>query len=563
MRKQVNKHVSKAIGMELNVGRIDLRFPLNLLVRDVDIVQHPDTLLMLGSLNVRVQLMPLFKGQIDVNKLELDDVKINSANLIDGIKIQGELGRFYLQSHGINLSKEQALVNQLELSDTNIKLILNDTTTTEKVDTTSTKVNWVFDITSVNLKNISFEMETPADSMTLATRLESLDIKDVNIDLRNESYGLRNLLLDNTSFKMNIGASEPTAGFDPTHLSLNNINLEIDSALYHGRDIKAIIKECSMYERSGLSITSLTTRVFSDSTLIQVPYFKLLTPHSSINLTAQTYWELINIPTTGRLGARLDAQIGKQDVLLFAGNLSERFKEEYPFRPLIIQAGTDGNLKQMQISRIRVDLPGALSIDGGGELYNRTVSLTRSANIDLQMKTQNLGFLTTLADLQPGDPLVIPDSMFMDVKLGMEGPQLDANLLLREGIGSLVLQAGLNLTTEDYKANLKINNLQVDNFLPKDSIYGVTASFDVAGKGLNPVLPKSTATLNASIDKLQYTKFDISGITLNANIKNSIAHAKIVSDNSLLKMKADAEYNLASSVPDGKVDLDVTYVNLC
>ena len=72
MRKQVNKHVSKAIGMELNVGRIDLRFPLNLLVRDVDIVQHPDTLLMLGSLNVRVQLMPLFKGQIDVNKLELD-----------------------------------------------------------------------------------------------------------------------------------------------------------------------------------------------------------------------------------------------------------------------------------------------------------------------------------------------------------------------------------------------------------------------------------------------------------------------------------------------------------
>ena len=112
MRKQVNKHVSKAIGMELNVGRIDLRFPLNLLVRDVDIVQHPDTLLMLGSLNVRVQLMPLFKGQIDVNKLELDDVKINSANLIDGIKIQGELGRFYLQSHGINLSKEQALVNQ-------------------------------------------------------------------------------------------------------------------------------------------------------------------------------------------------------------------------------------------------------------------------------------------------------------------------------------------------------------------------------------------------------------------------------------------------------------------
>ena len=562
LRKVVNKEVSKAIGMDLNVGRIDLRFPLNLLVRDVDVVQHSDTLLTLGSLNVRVQLMPLFKGQIDVDKVALDDVKVNSANLIDGMKIQGELGHFFLKSHGINLSKEEALVNLVELSDTRIKLTLNDTTTTEKVDTTSTKVNWKFDITSVNLKDVAFEMDTPVDTTTMSARLDILNINDVSVDLGNESYGLRKLLLDNGSFKMNTGTAKPSVGFDPSHLALNQIKIDIDSVLYHGHDIKAVINECSMYERSGLTISSMTTRVFSDSTLIKVPYFNLLTPHSQINFSAQTYWELINIPTDGHLSARFDAQIGKQDVLLFAGDMPDKFKEAYPFRPLIIQAGTEGNLKQMQISRIRVDLPGAFSINGGGELYNLTDSLKRSANVDLQMQTQNLGFLTTLADMQPGDPLVIPDNMFMDMRLTMEGPQLDANMLLREGVGSLILQAGLNLTSEEYKANLQINDFQVDNFLPKDSIYGVTAKFDVTGKGLNPVLPKSTANLNASIDKLQYTKFNISGITLDATIKNAIAQANIISDNSLLKMKAEAEYNLASSVPQGKADLNVAYVNL-
>lgn len=84
-----------------------------------------------------------------------------------------------------------------------------------------------------------------------------------------------------------------------------------------------------MYERSGLSVTSLTGRLFADSTVIRIPSLKLLTPHSEMNLTAQTYWELINIPTTGRLTARFNARIGKQDVLLcrwlagsFQGSLS-------------------------------------------------------------------------------------------------------------------------------------------------------------------------------------------------------------------------------------------------
>lgn len=43
--------------------------------------------------------------------------------------------------------------------------------------------------------------------------------------------------------------------------------------------------------------------------------------------------------------------------MLFAGGLPEAFKEAYPFRPLVVQAGTEGNLKSMQISRFKVNLP--------------------------------------------------------------------------------------------------------------------------------------------------------------------------------------------------------------
>lgn len=558
LRKQATAYASQATGMQINVGRIDLRFPLNLLVRDVEVIQVPDTLLTLASLNVHVQAMPLFKGKIEVDDITIQRVAVNSANLIEGMQIRGVLGRFFLESHGVDLGNELAVINRAELSDTHIGLILTDTTTTEKPDTASAPVNWKVNLHALNLKNVSFSMQLPADSMRMATHVGEATVNDVSADLKQQFYGLRSFLLTGTSVNYDTGNALPAEGFDPSHIALRDIRIGIDSVLYQGRNMNAVIREFSMNERSGLSITSLTGRVFADSTLIRVPYFRLLTPHSEMNLTAQTYWELVNIPTTGRLTARFNALIGKQDVLLFAGGLPDAFKDAYPFRPLVVQAGTEGNLKSMQISRFKIDLPGAFSLDGGGELYNLMDSVTRSAAIDLKMRTGNLNFLTALADMKPGAPLVIPDSMLLDARLGMEGPEYDARLQLKEKEGRLNLTANLNTNIEVYSADLKIEDLQVNHFLPHDSIYELTTSLSARGRGFDFTSYRSVATVNASIDKLHYADYKISGIELSGAVKNAVATAQLTSDNTLLKMKADAEYHLAHRYPDGKVELDVT-----
>ena len=556
LRKQATAYASQVTGMQINVGRIDLRFPLNLLVRDVEVIQVPDTLLTLASLNVHVQAMPLFKGKIEVDDITIQRVAVNSANLIEGMQIRGVLGRFFLESHGVDLGNELAVINRAELSDTHIGLILTDTTTTEKPDTASAPVNWKVNLHALNLKNVSFSMQLPADSMRMAAHVGEATVNDVSADLKQQFYGLRSFLLTGASVNYDTGNALPAEGFDPSHIALRDIRIGIDSVLYQGRNMNAVIREFSMNERSGLSVTSLTGRVFADSTLIRVPYFRLLTPHSEMNLTAQTYWELVNIPTTGRLTARFNALIGKQDVLLFAGELPDAFKDAYPFRPLVVQAGTEGNLKSMQISRFKIDLPGAFSLDGGGELYNLMDSVTRSAAIDLKMRTGNLNFLTALADMKPGAPLVIPDSMLLDARLGMEGPKYDARLQLKEKEGRLNLTANLNTNTEVYSADLKIEDLQVNHFLPHDSIYELTTS--LSGRGLDFTSYRSVATVNASIDKLHYADYRISGIELSGAVKNAVATAQLTSDNALLKMKADAEYHLAHRYPDGKVELDVT-----
>lgn len=211
-------------------------------------------------------------------------------------------------------------------------------------------------------------MQLPADSMRLAAHVGEAQVNDAEADLKNLHYGLRSFLVSGTSVNYDVGTAEPAEGFDPSHIALRDIRIGLDSMYYRGRNMNAVIREFSMNDRSGLSVTSLTGRVFANDTIIQVPSLKLLTPHSEMDLTAQTYWELVNIPTTGRLTARFNAMIGKQDVLLLAGGLPDSFKEAYPFRPLVIRAGTEGNLKEMQITRFSAELPGAFSLSGGGEL---------------------------------------------------------------------------------------------------------------------------------------------------------------------------------------------------
>lgn len=570
IRKQATAIASDATGMNISVERIDLRFPLNLLVRGVQVVQpgsdtadiqHPDTLLNLGSLNVRVQAWPLLKGRVEVDDITLQRVAVNSSGLLEGMRIKGTLGRFFLASHGIDLNKEDAVLNRVELSDTHVQVMLADTTETPE-DTTETALNWRVALHNLKLKNVSVDLQMPLDSMSLAATIGDASIEDAEADLKRQFYGWRKFALTGTSVNYDTGTAVPAEGFDASHFALRDIRIGIDSVMTCGRDMNAVIREFSMYDRSGLTVTSLTGRLFADSAVIRVPYLQLKTPHSEMNLTAQTYWKLVDIPTTGQLSARFNANIGKQDVLLFAGGLPETFKEAYPFRPLIIHAGTEGNLKQMQISRFTAELPGAFSLSGGGELWNLTDSLKRSGGLDFEMQTQDLNFLTGLTGVTPDGSIVVPDSMNLVARLGLDGPQCNALLKVQEGKGSLNLDAAYNLSTEVYHADLAIDALQLHHFLPKDSVYALTAHVAAKGRGVDMTSRQTTALVETKLDKLQYARWNLSGVNLNAELKSAVASVRLTSDNELLKMQSEADLRLDRKYMDGRLNMKVEELDL-
>ena len=79
IREKATAVASEATGMEISIRRIDLHFPLNLRIRDVQVAQRTDTLptarldtlLTLGTLDVRIQAMPLFHGEVEIDQILL------------------------------------------------------------------------------------------------------------------------------------------------------------------------------------------------------------------------------------------------------------------------------------------------------------------------------------------------------------------------------------------------------------------------------------------------------------------------------------------------------------
>lgn len=561
LREKVVTIASETTGMQIGIKRISLSFPLNLLVQGVEVVDKQDTLLRADELMVKVQMLPLILQKVEIDKIGLTGVTVNSAGLIDGMRIEGSLGEFLLQSHGVDLSHETVILNRVSLSDTDLHLCLNDTTES-KPDTTSTPVRWKFLLHKLSLNNISFAMQMPMDSLDLQARIGKANISDGEVDLGKDIYRLTLLKLSDSEVHYNSGSGVAAKGFDPSHIGVRNVNIELESLKYHGPEMAAIIKKLTLDERSGLSITSLTGSLQSDSASIRIPSISLKTPYSYLNCSALADWSTVYKPETGRLSFRLDADFGKEDMMLLTGHLSDDFSRSYPYRPIILRADLDGNMQMLNLNELRAELPGAFRLSAEGRAEALLDSLNRAADIKLEARTGNLDFLLTLMDESSRQTLAIPHDMMLDGTAQMRGATYDTDLIFREDNSKIELAATFDSRDEKYDVHFAVDSLMMTDFLPKDSLYGLTASATLKGQGLDVFSSHTRIEAGVKVDDFSYAAYDLSDISLSANLVDSRAILSLDSHNPLLDMRTRLNALLHKDKIDAQLELNLENADL-
>lgn len=584
-------YASEATGMNINVGHISLSFPLKLVVEDVDATsEQNDTLLSLKRLQVRVQMLPLLRKQVEVDAISVEGVTVDTQDLMDGMTLKGTLGEFFLSSHGVALDPELAIVNKVLLKDTDLYLCMNDTTA---ADTTATDtVYWKFILKDIDLQNVSFAMDMPLDTLSMAVSLDEALLRNGSVDLHKSAYFLETFQIKNGRVKYD-GAVEPDSipsdslpkGLDTSHILLTDVDVKLDSLYYEGMNMNAIISEFALKEQSGLQIVSTEGSLSSNEKVLRVPSLRMATLDSYMELNASMDWSALETKGDGLISARLMADIGKTDVMMFVSDMGEEFVQQYPSEPLRIRAGIDGNLNQMKLTTLSAELPSALSLYAKGELTLLMDSLHRGSDLTLEVETKDMKFVSALAE-----GVEIPYGTRLDGKLTMAGSKLGTDLLLRqphahaESASDTIpetvahtdsisvsedfkmgraarVYAQYDLANDGYEVELAVNELDLHQFMPNDSLYTLTTHLKIDGEGFDFLSPQTSLNIDGSVDRFKYGNYDLSGITLTGGLNQSKLDMLLAAQNDAMDMKLQVDGTLKETDIATDVDLNVGFLD--
>ena len=561
LREKLTAQASQALGMEVGVGKIRLSLPFDLLVQDVEVVDGQDSLLVARELVLDVDFLPLFAGKVEVNSFSFGGIRLNTAGLVPGMELQGSLGRFFLRSHGVDLFREDVVVNRIEIEGADVALRLGEME--EEEDTTaSAPLNWKILLESLALKDIKFRMDIPADSLHLQAAIGEARLDTATVDLGKEVYALSRFSLSGSQAVYRVGAKRSVQGFNPSDLSVDGLALELADARYAGTDLSAVLRNVSFRERSGLELTAMQATVEADSATIRVPSLQLQTPFSRIALQAAVDWATIADPETGNMALSLRSDVGKEDVLLFLSAMPEDFRREYPYRPLVMRVEAGGNLSKLDLKDCSVQLPGALEVSMHGSGASLADSLHRKMDMDLGVATEDLDFVLCLLGDSLRSSLAIPRNMSLGGKVKMEGAAYMADLLYQEHESRIKVEGRFDSATEAYSARLGIDSLMLADFLPNDSLYGLTASVKAQGKGFDIFSGETRANVRVDVDKFRYASHDLDNIGLSARLANHRAVLSVEGRNSLLDMEARVKASLHEKRIKAGLDLNLEKLDL-
>ncbi|MCM1440477.1 MAG: hypothetical protein NC131_14955, partial [Roseburia sp.] len=128
--------VKESTGMTITVGKLRLKFPLTVDLQNVSVIQVAgDTMVTASNVGIDVKLLPLLKGDIDVNGAHASDVFYQLGTPDSAMWLRANAGSFNLDVASLNFSRGIIDVGIVDADRISVSLIMKDTVTVTPTDT--------------------------------------------------------------------------------------------------------------------------------------------------------------------------------------------------------------------------------------------------------------------------------------------------------------------------------------------------------------------------------------------------------------------------------------------
>lgn len=556
--KQVANYASEKTGLEISLEHVSLSFPLDLklegfkMLRPNDsIPQRKDTVADVKELLVDVQLIPLFSNQVEIDKLTFKNLKANTMDYIGDLQIRGDLQRFQLTAHGIDLNNSAAILNSAEMADGFLDIALNDTM---PKDTTKKKTLWKINVEKLNLYNTALKLHMPGDTMVVGAKFGRAALTKTNIDLLKKSYRVQSLNWQSGMLTYDMMYQKRAKqGFDAAHISMTDLNLGVDSLAYDSTGIAANIRTANFKEKSGLIVNDLRTNFRLDANRFYLTPLYLRMPNTELRGNFIMDLNAFADKNPGKFKINLDGFTHKNDLHAFLTSVPKRVMNALPSQPIMLNGKVEGNMKALTFTKLHTAMPTHFDITTNGTIANFQETALLRANLAVRGKAQDLGFIKKMLPAKTAKTFNLPRNMAFDAKVNARGKQYFGNVFLKESGGNIYAKGSYNTANDVYALTARANNFHINHFVPNEDIKPFTGTIVMSGHGTDFLNPKSALRLKLNIGKFAFGKYVLDGFGGDISLNSGIANAHIVSTNKMIGGNFTYRGKLSDKAIDGRL----------
>ena len=556
---KLTAYIEEQTGLDVSIGSVHIVFPLDISLGQVRVAQPPSDVIEVESALIDLDLTRLLSMHIGVEAIELSNGSISTTELIESLSMKGSLGSLRVVADDIDLRGKKVNVTDAALDGCVLDIMLRETV---EEDTTETApAEWQIDIDKFKIQNSKFKIGDERQSFKVAAAIREASLDGGDISLAGGTYRVGKISLSADSLSYDIPGAEPVAGLDVNHLAFHDAELELDKLSYtlHSSLFTLHLNRLAFKERSGFQLDNLAVNLALDSTHVTAAGLDLQTPHSSAQGNINLDWDALSPKKRGRLEADVKGSLGYEDVLCLAA-LPDDLAACYPAQPLNIELQAAGNVDSLMLQTCNMTMPTVADVRLAGAVLNLMDSTRLGADLKWDIVTLDLRCVNRYLGI---DDVHFPKMTIQaDTKL-RDASKLTADALLLEGRGKAHLTGNIDLNAMSYQANARIRGLQLHDFLPKDSLYVLTANAKISGRGTDMLSPQSVLHAQADIEHLGYASWNLDNIQADCRLEKGKAMVEMSSKNDLLCLQGCVDGTISGrKLQAAAFNLDVSHIDL-
>ena len=574
---KVCRYASEQTGMDISIQRLRITPLLDLDLQGFLATTPPETVADVRHLIVDLDMSSILRGNVGIEALDLCEGILDTRNLIATVRVKGQVGNLHLTSENISLTEQRALLSGARLDKCDVDICLRDTTV---IDTTeSAPIAWSIGLGDIEAHCTKVAFHTVGDTICVQGTVRDLIVKGGDVNLERGIYKVDYLALDADALRYDHISLEPKPlptqrppGLDPDHMLCAPLHLKLKNLVFKQKnsDLSLDLKELSgritdprlsvkEQEEYALEVDELKGNIRLDDKHIQVPDLHLRTPETLIDGNIDMDWSALSPGERGTMDVDIDAHIGTKDIaLLMGGKDIAGFPYSALASPIVLKGRARGNVDCIEVEDFRVEAPPVANAQLSGTIRNVLDCEQMDCEMDVNMQSADLRPLHRMLGLSPSVRL---PKMSITGKARMKGSQLNANLRLQQGRGTAHLQGNYDTQSEQYDMRLNLRNLNLNAFLPNDSLYEVTGQAHLRGRGTDIFSKRFQTHADVEVEHLRYGHNDLDNLQLRADVQDRKGQMTLSSDNQVLHADACTNFVIGNKGKDAKEmieDMDVS-----